>query len=84
MDWRSSDGIGKTVHLAVDWDHSKSPPHGRLAVSMVSEGALLPSAVNIREKREKGKPDRMGLRRHRNPRMPVGRPFRDGRAGRSC
>ena len=26
----------KTVHLAVDWDHSESPPHGRLADSLVS------------------------------------------------
>jgi hypothetical protein len=25
MDWRSSGGIGKTVHLAVDWDHGESP-----------------------------------------------------------
>jgi hypothetical protein len=45
MVWRSSDGIGKTVHLAVDWDHGESPPCGRLAVYLVSEAAreALPS-----------------------------------------
>jgi hypothetical protein len=43
MDWRSSDGIGKTVHLAVDWDHGESPPYGRLAISLVAEEALLRS-----------------------------------------
>ena len=60
MVWRSSAGIGKTVHLAVDWDHGESPPHGRLAVCLVSGAAreaLLPSDVNIRENRENGKPE---------------------------
>jgi hypothetical protein len=55
MVWRSSAGIDKTVHLAVDWDHGESPPHGRLAVCLVSGAApkaLLPSDVNIREKFE--------------------------------
>ncbi len=60
MVWRSSAGIGKTVHLAVDWDHGESPPHGRLAVCLVSEAAreaLLPSDVNIRKNRKNGKPE---------------------------
>ena len=56
MDGRSSGGIGKTVHLAVDWDHSKSPPHGHLADFLVSESGWSLSAVNIREARENGKP----------------------------
>ncbi len=34
-------GIGKTVHLAVDWDHGESPLHGRLADSLVSEGGCI-------------------------------------------
>jgi hypothetical protein len=69
MVWRSSAGIGKTVHLAVDWDHGESPPHGRLAVCLVSEAAreaLLPSDVNIRENRENGKPEVLNQRRERN------------------
>ena len=68
MDRRSSDGIGKTVHLAVDWDHGESPPCGRLAVFLVSEAApkaQLPSDVNIREKRENGKPEVLNQRRER-------------------
>src|SRR5262245_10194699 len=32
MDWKSSAGKFKTVHLAVDWHHSESPPCGRSAV----------------------------------------------------
>ena len=67
--WRSSAGIGKTVHLAVDWDHGESPPHGRLAVCLVSKAAreaLLPSDVNIRENRENGKPEVLNRRRERN------------------
>ena len=66
MVWRSSAGIGKTVHLAVDWDHGESPPCGRLAVCLVSEGApeaLWPSDVNIRENRENGKPEVLNQRR---------------------
>ena len=69
MVWRSSAGIGKTVHLAVDWDHGESPPHGRLAVCLVSEAApeaLLPSDVNIRKDRENGKPEALNQRTHRN------------------
>ena len=69
MVWRSSDGIGKTVHLAVDWDHGESPPHGRLAVCLVSEAAreaLLPSDVNIREHRENRKPEVPNQRRDRD------------------
>ena len=69
MVWRSSAGIGKTVHLAVDWDHGESPPCGRLAVCLVSEAAreaLLPSDVNIRENRENGKPEVLNQRRERN------------------
>ena len=69
MVWRSSAGIGKTVHLAVDWDHGESPPHGRLAVCLVSEAArkaLLPSDVNIRENRENGKPEVPNQRRDRD------------------
>ena len=69
MVWRSSVGIGKTVHLAVDWDHGESPPCGRLAVCLVSGAAreaLLPSDVNIRENRENGKPEVMNQRRDWN------------------
>jgi len=69
MVWRSSAGIGKTVHLAVDWDHGESPPHGRLAVCLVlgaAPEALLPSDVNIRENRENGKPEVLNQRRERN------------------
>ena len=69
MVWRSSAGIGKTVHLAVDWDHGESPPHGRLAVCLVSGAApeaLLPSDVNIRKNRENGKPEVLNQRRERN------------------
>jgi len=50
MDRRSSGGIGKTVHLAVDWDHSESPPHGRLADSLVSESGC----VALRSKYTRG------------------------------
>ena len=69
MDWRSSAGIGKTVHLAVDWDHGESPPHGRLLACLVSVAvpeALLPSDVNIRENRENGKPEVLNQRRDRD------------------
>ncbi len=69
MVWRSSAGIGKTVHLAVDWDHGESPPGGRLAVCLVSGAApeaLLPSDINIREDRENGKPEVLNQRRERN------------------
>ncbi len=45
-EWRSSGGIGTTVHLAVDWDHGESPPHGRLADLWSLESALLPSDVD--------------------------------------
>ena len=69
MVWRSSAGIGKTVHLAVDWDHGESPPCGRLAVCLVLEAApeaLLPSDVNIRENGENCKPEVLNQRRERN------------------
>jgi hypothetical protein len=82
MVWRSSGGIGKTVHLAVDWDHGESPPCGRLAVCMVSEAApeaLLPSAVNIRENGEKRKPEVLDRRRERNAGKPIWRAFQNGR-----
>ena len=83
MVWRSSDGIGKTVHLAVDWDHGESPPCGRLAVCLVSEDArgalLLSSDVNIRKRRENGKPEVLDQRRERNEGKPIWRAFQDGR-----
>jgi hypothetical protein len=69
MVWRSSAGIGKTVHLAVDWDHGESPLGGRLAVCLVSGAApeaLVPSDVNIRENRENRKPEVVNQRRERN------------------
>ena len=72
MVWISSDGIGKTVHLAVDSDHGESPPCGRLAVCLLSEAAreaLLPSDVNIRENRENRKPEVLNQRRERNAEM---------------
>lgn len=46
-------GIGKTFHLALDWDHGESPPHGRLADSLVSEAAVSLSAVDVRARRAK-------------------------------
>ena len=88
MVWRSSlgkrgAGIGKTVHLAVDWDHGESPPCGRLAVCLVSEdarGALsLSSDVNIRKSRENGKPEVLDQRSERNAGKPIWRAFQDGR-----
>lgn len=83
MVWRSSGGIGKTVHLAVDWDHGESPPCGRLAVCLVSEdapGALLSSSdVNIRKSRENGKPEVLDQRSERNAGKPIWRAFQDGR-----
>ena len=39
MDWKSSAGMLKTVHLAVDWHHSESPPYGRSAVEWLLERA---------------------------------------------
>lgn len=53
----------------MDWDHGESPPCGRLAVCLVSGAAreaLLPSDVNIREKRENRKPEVLNQRRKRN------------------
>jgi hypothetical protein len=83
MVWRSSGGIGKTVHLAVDWDHGESPQCGRLAVCLVSEDALeallLSSDVNIRKSRENGKPEVLDQRSERNAGKPIWRAFQDGR-----
>lgn len=79
MDWKSSGGIGKTVHLAVDWDHGESPPHGRLADSLVSGSGCVALRVNIRETRENGKPAASIQRRNENAGMPDSRGFRDGR-----
>jgi hypothetical protein len=83
MVWRSSCGIGKTVHLAVDCDHGESPPCGRLAVCLVSEDALeallLSFDVNIRKSRENGKPEVLNQRRERNAGNPIWRAFQDGR-----
>ena len=80
MVWRSPTGngagIGKTVHLAVDWDHGESPPCGRLAVCLVSKDArealLLSSDVNIRKSHENGKPEVLKQRRERNAECPSG------------
>ena len=81
--WSSSTGIGKTVHLAVDFDRGESPPSGRLAVYPVSEdvrGAQsLSSEVNIRESRENGKPEVLAQRRKRDAGMPIWHAFQDGR-----
>ena len=56
MDCRSSVGMPKTIHLAVDWHHNESPPCGRSAVAAEECGA--PFAVNIRREFEKCKPRR--------------------------
>ena len=37
MDCRSSVGMPKTIHLAVDWHHNESPPCGRSAVEWLLE-----------------------------------------------
>jgi len=56
MDRKSSAGMLKTVHLAVDWHHSESPPHGRSAVEWLVEYGLPAPQVNIRSEFEKCKP----------------------------
>lgn len=58
MDLKSSAGMLKTVHLAVDWHHSESPPHGRSAVEWLVERGLPAAQVNIRSEFEKCKPRR--------------------------
>ncbi len=82
MVWRSSGGIGKTVHLAVDWDHGESPPCGRPAVCLVSEAArealLLSSDVNIRKSRENGKPEVFDQRTEATRECPSGARSRMG------
>ncbi len=42
MDRKSSEGMFKTVHLAVDWHHNESPPRGRSAVEWLLESANHP------------------------------------------
>jgi hypothetical protein len=39
MDRKSSVGMPKTIHLAVDWHHNESPRHGRSAVEWLLECA---------------------------------------------
>jgi hypothetical protein len=58
MDRKSSAGMFKTVHLAVDWRHSKSPPCGRSTVEWLRSAQETHPAVNIREEFEKCKPRR--------------------------
>ena len=48
MDRKSSVGIPKTIHLAVDWHHNESPLGGRSAVDCLLKSARAPFAVNIR------------------------------------
>ena len=43
MDFRSSVGMPKTIHLAVDWHHNESPPCGRSAVDCLLKSAKHPS-----------------------------------------
>ena len=40
IDWRSSVAMLKTVYLAVDFDHSESPPHGRSAVEWLERRGI--------------------------------------------
>ena len=47
MDRKSSAGIFKTFHLAVDCRHGERPHHGRSAVEWLLERANQQSAVNI-------------------------------------
>jgi len=56
MDCRSSVGMPKTIHLAVDWHHNESPLGGRSAVDCLLKSARAPFAVNIRREFEKCKP----------------------------
>lgn len=42
MDRRSSVGMPKTIHLAVDWHHSESPRRGRSAVEWLLESTNHP------------------------------------------
>ena len=83
MDWRSSGGIGKTVHVAVDWDHGESPP----LVSLIlwsRRAAVSLSAVNIREACENGKPDARIWRREWSVGTRHWCGFRDLRVERVC
>src|SRR5436305_12038129 len=59
MACRSSAGMPKAIHLAVDWHHNESPPCGRSAVA--AEECEAPFAVNIRKEFEKCKPRRTVL-----------------------
>ena len=58
MDRKSSAGMLKTVHLAVDLHHNESPPCGRSAVEWLLERARHTPLLNIREEFEKCKPRR--------------------------
>jgi hypothetical protein len=57
MDCRSSVGMPKTIHPAVDWHHNESPLGGRSAVDCFLKSARAPFAVNIRREFEKCKRD---------------------------
>jgi hypothetical protein len=46
IDCRSSVGMPKTIHLAVDWHHNESPPRGRSAVEWLRKSCESPFAVN--------------------------------------
>ena len=56
-DRKSSVGMPKTIHLAVDWHHNESPLGGRSAVDCLLKSARAPFAVNIRREFEKCKRD---------------------------
>jgi hypothetical protein len=67
---RSSVGIGKTVHLAVDWgprrESAMRSSRGLSGSRGAAREALLPSDVNIRKDCENGKPEALNQRRERN------------------
>jgi hypothetical protein len=46
MDFRSSVGMAKTIHLAVDWHHNESPLGGRSAVDCLLKSARAPFAAS--------------------------------------
>ena len=63
MDCRSSVGMPKTIHLALDWHHNESPLGGRSAVDCLLKSARAPFAVNIRREFEKCKRDKKRVNR---------------------
>ena len=47
MDFRSSAGTPKTIHLAVDWHHNESPFGGRSAVDCLLKSTRAPWRILV-------------------------------------